>query len=97
MKKTLASIAALGLAATAVSAQSEGIDVSFGDLNLSTPEGQMVLDRRIDQAAREICGVEEVRVGTRIRDSRSIACFKEARAKSRAQVAAIIERTAKGG
>ncbi|MEZ5681006.1 MAG: UrcA family protein [Erythrobacter sp.] len=97
MKKTLAALAAIGLAASAVSAQAGGVKVAFDDLDLSTTKGQKTLDRRIDKAARAICGLDEVRLGSRIRDKEAAACFKEAKAKSRAQVAAVIERDSKGG
>lgn len=97
MKKTLATLAAIGLAASAVSAQAGGVKVTFDDLDLSTPQGQKTLDRRIDKAARAICGLDQVRLGSRIRDKEATECFKDAKAKSRAQVASVIEREARGG
>ena len=47
----------LGLAAAPAFAQpAEGIAVSYADLNLSSAAGREVLDRRIANAAGQLCG-----------------------------------------
>lgn len=53
--------------------------IAYGDLDLSTKEGVAELDRRIEAAAREVCGMDESTLGTRIvsRDARN--CLREAR------------------
>jgi UrcA family protein len=55
-----AAVAAAGLSTfTAVGpalASGGGIAVQHDDLNLSSPTGRAVLDRRIDRAARQVCG-----------------------------------------
>lgn len=97
MTKTLASLAAIGLAFSAAAVQAETIAVPFADLNLATPQGQERLAKRVDSAARAVCGVNEARVGTRIRDKKAIACFEAAKAKAHSQFAAAAEKNAKGG
>lgn len=97
MKKTLAALAALSLTTLSVSAQAQDAQVKFDDLNLATAKGQKMLDRRIDRAARSICGIDRQQTGTRMRDKGAAECYAEAKAKASAQVAALIERSAKGG
>ena len=97
MKKTLVTIAALGLAATGVSAQARSIDVNFADLNLASPEGQARLAKRVDSAARKVCGMDEQRVGTRIRSDEAASCYKAAKSRAHAQFAAAAAQQAKGG
>lgn len=97
MKKSLLALASIGLAASAANAQPNSTHITFNDLNLSSPQGQAALERRIDRAAREICGLDNLRLGTRIRDAKALDCFNEARTKAHAQVAIIVERSAKGG
>lgn len=97
MTKTLASLAAIGLALSATASHAETVVVPFVDLNLSTPEGQERLAKRVDAAARAVCGMDESRVGTRIRDKDAIACFEAAKVKARAQFAAAAAQNAKGG
>lgn len=97
MKKTLATIAALGLAATSTVATAESVLVPYEDLNLSSQAGQKVLDRRIDRAAKKVCGYDEPTVGTRLRDPEAATCVARAKAASRAQMASIAAQEAKGG
>ena len=65
MKMLLGTIAALGLAlpTVAIAAENRSIDVQYSDLNLATPEGQKALERRIDKAAKQVCGADEARTG----------------------------------
>lgn len=99
----LASIAApIGLAlaalATPAAAQTISIDVSYADLDLTSPQGQAALDRRIDSAAREICGGEEQRTGTRIvMNTKVRTCIAEVKAKAAIQVAAAKRERQLGG
>ncbi|QPC98724.1 UrcA family protein [Qipengyuania soli] len=97
MTKTLVSLAAIGLALSATSSQAETMVVPFADLNLATPEGQARLAQRVDAAARSVCGVNEARVGTRIRDKQAAKCFEAAKAKAHAQFAAAAAQNEKGG
>ncbi len=80
---------ALALAATALApnalpalaAEGESIAVQYSDLNLASAEGQRVLDRRLERAARNVCGMDEIRVGTRLASREATACYRETRAR----------------
>ncbi|MEL6878239.1 MAG: UrcA family protein [Pseudomonadota bacterium] len=102
MLKTAITATALGLAALSTPAIAGGekapaVTVEIADLNLSTPEGQERLDRRIETAARKVCGLDAVRTGTRMRSARSERCYTEAMKSVEQQVAAMIEAKQRGG
>lgn len=102
MKIFALAAATVGLAVTAAPAfaGSEGkqsIDVSFADLNLSTPEGQETLDNRIEAAARKACGIDKVRTGTRIKSSSATRCYNSAMTSVKRQVASAIADQQRGG
>ncbi len=92
--KTLAfSLLAAAIVATPATAQSDGgqsLTVQFDDLNLSTPEGQKALDKRVETAAREVCGVDKKRTGTRIQSNARKQCLEQARASVKSQVAELV-------
>ncbi|HZF45332.1 MAG TPA: UrcA family protein, partial [Sphingomonadaceae bacterium] len=67
----------------------EAAVVSYKDLDLTTEQGQKELDRRIDGAAREVCGMNEERTGTRIVSSDARKCYKEARKQLENRLAAL--------
>ncbi|MDE8651749.1 UrcA family protein [Novosphingobium album (ex Liu et al. 2023)] len=89
--------AALGIALTATASYAREVRVSYGDLNLATAEGQKKLERRLDQAARQACGFDEMTTGTRLRSAKTLACYKEAHAKARNDMALAIENERLGG
>jgi len=94
--KIAAAAASIGLVMTAapVLAGPEAaprMEVSTAGLDLSSAEGQRILDRRIDRAAREVCQVDRTRVGTRIRSQAARECLAKARASAQRQVAVIVE------
>lgn len=102
--KTLAiTAAAIGLAVTASPAlagddtERNTMSVDLAGLDLDTPEGQAMLDRRIDRAAREVCQYDRMRTGTRIRSKAAIDCYEKAKASARQQVAAMVEKQRRGG
>ena len=102
MTKSIALAAACGLAftATPVLADTNGtpsVGIEFRDLNLATPEGQAMLDERIDLAARQICRVGEVTTGTRIRSRDAERCYQEALKSAKKQVATLIREDQRGG
>eukprot|EP00536_Pseudo-nitzschia_multiseries_P015846 jgi/Psemu1/43925/gm1.43925_g len=74
MNKTLATLAAAGLALTATAAQAENVNVTYSDLNLNTVAGQKELSQRIDRVAREVCGYGAARTGTRLPDRAAREC-----------------------
>ena len=64
LRKPLFAAAALAAAYVNTSAalspaaaqDADGVAVSYADLNLASPAGRAVLDRRIAAAARQVCG-----------------------------------------
>lgn len=93
--------ASLGLAFTATPAFA-GSDVptrnvSTAGLDLASPAGQEILDRRIDRAAREVCGSAVQPVGTRVPSFDSRKCVAKARASAKSQMATIIADQQRGG
>ena len=101
--KTLAFVTAtIGLAFTASPAFAGPADlptesVSTAGLDLNTAEGQRMLDERIERAAREVCQVDYVRTGTRIRSTEARKCVAKARASAQRQMATIAESQRRGG
>ena len=49
-------VASLGAAAPALAQSAESVTVSYADLNLGTASGRTALDRRITNAAEQLCG-----------------------------------------
>ena len=93
---TLAAAAAL-FGAAATPAFADSLSIPYQDLNLATAEGQEALDRRIDNAVREFCGVGEQTTGTRISSRKARQCYAETRAQAGKQFAAIVDRQQLGG
>jgi UrcA family protein len=90
-------LAATGVAAPALAKTTRTMVVEYSDLNLATAEGQEVLERRIDQAAKKVCGIGEVRTGTRLDSSNARPCYLAAKAGATKQFAAMIEDQRLGG
>ncbi len=65
-------------------------EVSVAGIDLNTAEGQRILDRRVEQVAREVCHVDRARIGTRIPSQEARDCLVKARASAQRQVAAIV-------
>ncbi|WP_337661279.1 UrcA family protein [Erythrobacter sp. Alg231-14] len=102
MKTIALATATIGLVFTATPALAGPEDlptesVSTAGLDLNTVEGQRMLDERIERAAREVCHVDYVRTGTRIRSSAARECVAKARASAKSQLAAIEENQRRGG
>lgn len=96
----LAAACGLALAASAApaSAKTVSVDVAYADLDLTSPQGQSALDRRIDTAARHICGGDQQRTGTRIVDNAKMrVCVAEVKARAASQVAAVMRDRQLGG
>jgi UrcA family protein len=83
----LAAVATAALATPAV-AQTSSVTIGYGDLNLASPAGRAVLDRRIDGAARQVCGEAlPLQLKTNVL---SRTCRAEILADARAQLARVI-------
>lgn len=102
-KTTIHALAAIGLAAAAVSpAVAQQFDhrtasVSYADINLGTSAGQKILDRRIGKAVRDVCRMTSLDTGKRIMNSDAPNCLAKARADANRQVAALMTDERRGG
>jgi len=95
--KTATAFAAAGLALITTSAFAESVSVSYRDLDLSTAEGREMLETRLDRAAKEVCGIDEVRTGTRIRSRSAGECYENAKTQLSERVAMLVAKEKKGG
>ncbi len=96
MRTTLIALSALVLVA-GVPAAAKDFVVAYKDLDLSTTKGQKALDRRINAAAREYCGMDVQITGSRIKDVGASECFASVREAAREQMASLIEKAQRGG
>jgi UrcA family protein len=85
MKLTLAIALALSSASAAFAQETT---VRYADLDLSSAAGQTELERRIENAARQVCKAE-IPTGTRIVDQGEVARCRD---EVRAQIAAKLPR-----
>lgn len=89
---------ALALAATIPAVAGETRLVRYDDLNLASPAGQERLQRRIDTAARRVCGDANARRVLGLATStKARACIAKAKANAADQVAALDIKQARGG
>ena len=92
-----AAAVALTVPAAATEAESNSVGVRYSDLNLASKAGQDELDRRLDRAARNVCGMDGIRTGTRLASAESRRCYREARVTLDKQFAALVKERAAGG
>lgn len=71
--------------------------VTHRDLDLATEEGRTELNRRIDNAARQVCGMNERQVGSNIvpRDARE--CYRNAKRELERSFAQVLADGARAG
>lgn len=93
----LAAIAAITTLAVTAPASAESVSVRYHDLDLTTPEGKVKLEQRLDAAARDACGYSAARTGTRVPSRSASTCYKQAQLRSQENMATIIEGARKGG
>lgn len=81
------------IAAPAYAANDEGasVPVRYADLDLSTKDGQDTLERRLDRAAREVCGIDPRTSGFALPSSESRGCYRETIKNFEREVAARTE------
>lgn len=84
--------AATAFAVPAAAEDAPSADVKYADLDLTTSAGQAQLDRRVNSAARVVCGMDEVVVGTRLASREAQRCFTQAKTQIHQQVAAAVAR-----
>jgi len=100
MKTFALAAAVIGLVATPAFAGPEkgpSTSVSYAGLDLSTTEGQKLLEQRIDIAARRMCQLDQLPTGTRIISSAHRSCYAKAKASAKSQVAIAIADQRRGG
>jgi len=88
-RKAIALAAGFGLLMAAQPALAAASTVTYDDLDLSTKEGQKELDRRIDLAARDVCGLNEKQVGSLIPSREAKACVRDAKKQLEKRVASL--------
>lgn len=97
MSKILLATLALTSSVMAIPASAGETKVTYGDLNLTSIEGQEILEQRIDQAARKVCGYGDLTTGTRAPTPSMRSCYVKARNSARDRMAAIVEEKRLGG
>ena len=88
-----ASVATPALASNTVT---KTIKVSVDGLDLNTISGQETLEKRVEFAAKRVCGYSDIRTDARLRRDAQ-KCMAKARAGAAKQMAAIIEDQRRGG
>lgn len=103
-KTAVHALVALGLGGAAVSpVLAENVSlrrtaaVSYAGIDLGTPEGQKILDKRIEKAVRHVCRTTDVQTGRRVMSSDALNCLAQARADAKRQLAAIMTNEQRGG
>ncbi len=91
----VALLAAPALAAQEGEARTTG--VSYSDLDLSTEDGRKELDNRIEDAAKEVCGMNERSTGSNMATRESRQCFRNAKRQLEEHFASVIEDERRGG
>lgn len=93
MFKKTAPIAAalLGLALTATPSLAKDVEVRYGDLDLTSAQGQKTLEVRLRKAAREACDYDTRTTGSMLPSHEARDCYIKATQKAQGQMAAAIE------
>jgi UrcA family protein len=97
MKQTLIAISAAAIALSATPSFAKDVAVSYGDLNLSSIDGQKTLERRLDRAAKKACGYDVAVTSTRMSSPKTMDCMNKAKAQAQTTVATLIEDARLGG
>jgi UrcA family protein len=85
--RTLALAATLFAAPAAALAASSSVELKYDDLDLSTAKGMAELNKRVDDAARQVCASGSAHTGTILRSKAENQCFKDTREQLRQRVA----------
>jgi UrcA family protein len=96
-------VATLGLCAltppsfAATPEQGNAVEVRYKDLDLKTAEGKSELNRRIETAARSVCGLDQAQTtGTRIRSHSQAECYRNAMRQIEPQFARLVDTGGEG-
>lgn len=90
-------LALMGAAAPALAKSNGDMVIKYSDLNLNSPSGQKSLERRIDKAARDFCGIDRQKTGTRIPARQDTDCYRQAKALATQQMAKLLDDSRLGG
>lgn len=71
--------------------------VRIDDLNLATPYGLAVLDRRVDAAARSVCKISGARTAALGERAEPRSCIIAAKTAAARRIAAVTTQHARGG
>jgi UrcA family protein len=87
-----AALAAASLTAPALAEDSDvnAASVPYHDLDLTTEAGRKTLDFRVEKAARQVCGIDESRTGTRVVPKDRRDCYREVRRQLDRQLAVLM-------
>ena len=96
MRQYLIALSAVAFAA-ATPLAAKDLTIKYSDLNLRSEKGQKELSQRIDTAAREYCGMDSRRVGTRLRAKGATQCYHDARNAARESMDQVIAQAQLGG
>lgn len=92
-----AAATALMSAAAVPALAADSVAIEYNDLDLATPHGQQVLERRIDIAARHTCGLDAVKTGRVTPSTAARKCYKATRAELDRKFAVVVEAASNGG
>lgn len=87
---TAFALSAAAVPAAAADPEIRSQTVFYGDLDLASDAGVAELDRRIDRAARNVCGFDNQRTGTRIRSAEMRNCHAQALRGLEVNLAALV-------
>jgi UrcA family protein len=88
-----AAAAAIATVATAAPTLAKDVPVFYGDLDLTSADGQTIFARRIRHAARKACDMHSTGRHTYA----ATVCYREAHIKAKAQMASVVEERRLGG
>jgi len=93
MQSLALALAAAVLAVPAAAAdETQSVGIHYGDLDLTSAEGQQQLDIRLERAARKVCRINETTTGTYLRSAQSRECYRAARRDLERQYAEVVNR-----
>lgn len=84
------------LASPVMAEEAMSIEVRYSDLDLSTQEGQDSLERRLNRAAEQVCGINPRVTGVALPSTESRRCYRETVEQFERQIATIAERQQRG-
>lgn len=87
----IAATACLALPAAPALAEQRSITVDYSDLNLTSEKAQKRLTRRIEAAARQVCGFYAYAKPVDAGGTKARACYRQAKADALKKFAAAVE------